>query len=455
MSGWLARLSLRWRLMALGIAGVAGALVIAGLLLYAATSASLRQATEQEARSSATDVASLVNAGRLPQPVPVSGALVVQVLDSRNRVVGGSATADRLTSLVTAAQRAQLSSGAVLEIPGNRAGVSGSLLAVGVPAGPGAARVLVVAAVPTVDLETSRRVLRTLMLVFFPLFLLLIALIAYRVVGLALRPVDRLRQGAERIGDSADLTERLPVLAARDEISALATTLNEMLARLSAAHDKQRTFVADAAHELRSPLASLQTQLEVAQHVGEGGELPAELLPDVQRLAALVEDLLVLARSGTEAGPVRTEDLGLGSVVDDVLTRYAGARVPVRRSAAPGSRSGADPVVVASRDDVERALANLVDNAVRHATGSVTVSVDSGERTARVVVRDDGGGIPQADLERVFDRFARLDEGRARDSGGSGLGLAITRELLRRNGARVWLEDGSPGVRAVVAFDLA
>jgi signal transduction histidine kinase len=110
-------------------------------------------------------------------------------------------------------------------------------------------------------------------------------------------------------------------------------------------------------------------------------------------------------------------------------------------------------VVVAARDDVERALANLVDNAVRHAVHEVTVSVVSSRGATRLIVRDDGGGIPAADRERVFDRFARLDEARARDSGGSGLGLAITRELLRRNGASVWLEEASPGVKAVVSFD--
>jgi signal transduction histidine kinase len=161
--------------------------------------------------------------------------------------------------------------------------------------------VLVVAAVPTADLETSRRVLRTLMLVFFPVFLALLALIAWRVIGSALRPVEALREGADRIGEAADPTERLPVGQARDEISALATTLNRMLARLTTANEQQRSFVVDAAHELRSPLASLQTQLEVADRVGEGGDLPADVLPEVRRLSALVEDLLVLARSGQDA----------------------------------------------------------------------------------------------------------------------------------------------------------
>jgi signal transduction histidine kinase len=268
---------------------------------------------------------------------------------------------------------------------------------------------------------------------------------------MALRPVDRLRQGAERIGDSADLSERLPVLASRDEISALATTLNQMLGRLSAANDTQRAFVADAAHELRSPLASLQTQLEVAQRVGEGGDLPGDLLPEVQRLTQLVEDLLMLARSGPDAPHPTTQQLRLVDVVDDVVRRYAGARVPVRRGPSRRGRPE-DAVALAAREDVQRALANLVDNAVRHAAHEVTVTVEGTPGAPALVVRDDGSGVPESQRERVFDRFARLDEARARDSGGSGLGLAITRELLRRNGARVWLEDGAPGLKAVVEF---
>ncbi len=446
----LARLGLRSRLMAVGLVGVAGALVLGGLLLYAAVAVSLDRATVGEARSSADDVARLVEQDRLPDPVPVSGALVVQVLDGRNRVVAASATADRLTSIVTRAEAARLAAGGSFVVPGNRTGLSGELRLAAHEAGPADDRVLVVAGVPTADLQTSQRALRTLMLVFFPLFLLLLAVIAWWVIGRTLRPVEELRRGAARIGESGDPTERLPVLPTHDEISALATTLNDMLARLASSSAKQRTFVADAAHELRSPLATMRTQLEVAQRVGEGGDLPADLLPEVGRLAALVEDLLVLARSGSEAGARDRAPVELGEVVRAVAARYAVARVPV--VVAPPSGAAAEGAVVeVDRGDLERALGNLVDNAVRHASSRVTLGWQgTGELRAWVV--DDGNGVPAHERERVFDRFARLDEARARDSGGSGLGLSITRELLRRNGARVWVEDATPGLRAVVAF---
>jgi signal transduction histidine kinase len=481
MSGRFARLGLRSRLMAVGLAGVAGALVVGGLLLYAAMSAALDRATVQEARASAQDVASMVDAGRLPDPVPVSGALVVQVLDERNRVVGGSATADRLTALVTPVEAERLASGGTFVTAGNRAGLSGQLRLVGIEAGPDGGRVLVVAGVPTADLETSRQTLRRLMLVFFPAFLAVLAVIAWWVIGRTLRPVEQLRQGAARIGESADPGERLPVLPARDEVSALATTLNDMLGRLHSANVAQRAFVADAAHELRSPLATMRTQLEVADRLGEGGELARELLPEVGRLSALVEDLLVLARSGSEAGPPARERVDVAEVLAALQARYGAARVPVRvhgpsggadieaadteaagtkaagTKAADTDRVAADPSagVLASRDDLVRALGNLVDNAVRHARTGVVLDWEAEADGILLTVADDGSGIPAADRERVFDRFTRLDDARDRDSGGIGLGLPITRALLRRNGGRVWLEDARPGVRAIVTLPFA
>ena len=448
MSRW-SRLGVRSRLLAVGVAGVAVALLVGGLALYAAVAVTLDRAAASGAQGAAREVAALVEAGRLPDPVPVSGAQVVQVLDSQQRVVGGSVAADRLTPLVTEAEAARVAGGGTVWVPGNRAGRSGELLVGGVRADSGGETVLVVAAVPTADLETSQRVLRTLLLVFYPLFLLALAAVAWRVIGQALRPVEELRHGAERIGGGTDTDRRLPVPPTRDEIAALATTLNRMLSRLADAQAQQRAFVADAAHELRSPLASMRTQLEVAARLGEGGSLPDGLLPELERLTALVEDLLVLARAGDDRTTRPAEDVDVDEVLTRVAGRYAAARVPVLVADA-GGRS---PVVArVSRPDLERALGNLVDNAVRHAATQVTLAARTTASGAELTVTDDGHGIPEAERERVFDRFARLDEARDRDSGGTGLGLAITRELLRRSGAAVRLEDARPGARAVVVL---
>ena len=454
MSGRWSRLGLRPRLLVVGVAGVAVALLLGGLLLYAVMTAALNRAVEREARVTAQEVAALVDAGRLPDVVPVTGAQVVQVLDDQYRVVAGSASADRLTPLVSADELGRLAGDGSITVPGSRTGLSGELQVAAVEAGPATGRLTVVAALPTADLETSQQVLGRLLLVFFPLFLAALAVVAWRVIGSALRPVEELRHGAEQIGGGSS-AERLPVPPTRDEVAALATTLNGMLDRLAGAQAKQQAFVADAAHELRSPLASMRTQLEVAARLGDGGDLPAGVLPEVERLSALVEDLLVLARAGDDTSTRPAEDIDALDLLEHVARRYAAARVPVCVDV-PAHRPGyVPPAVRAPRGEVVRAVGNLVDNAVRHAATGVSLAARTRGALVELTVTDDGHGIPEQERERVFDRFARLDEARDRDSGGSGLGLAITRELVRRSGGTVRLEDAAPGVRAVVSLPRA
>jgi signal transduction histidine kinase len=258
-------------------------------------------------------------------------------------------------------------------------------------------------------------------------------------IGRTLGPVEGLRAGAARIsGTGRD--ERLPVPDTADEVHALAVTLNDMLDRLATSRERQRTFVADAAHELRSPLASMHTQLEVAQRLGEGGDLPADLLADVQRLSRMVEDLLLLARAGAdERAPSRRESFDAVPLLGEVAGRYAAARVPVR------STDGPAVYVSADREELRRALSNLVDNGARHAATEVVLAAEVRDGQALLTVTDDGPGIPPAERQRVFDRFTRLDDARSRDAGGSGLGLAIVRELLRRSGGTITLTDTAQG----------
>ncbi len=459
------RLGLRWRLMVIGLAGLTVSLAAAGTVLYAVLSANLHGTLADDARRAADEVATLAAQRRLPDPVPVSGALVVQVLDADLRVITGSALADRLTPLVTRDDVAESQQGESVVVPGSRTGLADRLLVATRQVGPADDRLTVIAAVPVGDAEVTLIHVRTSLLIGLPLLLAVLGMIAWRVIGSALQPVEQLRQGAERIGARTGHRERLPVPVARDEIQALAITLNGMLVRLAQLHERQRGFVADAAHELRSPLASLHTQLEVADRLGEGGELPAELLPQVGRLSRLVEDLLVLARTDSGALPHRTEPVDLSDLVTDVATGYAAARVPVAvsASAAPpagtvSDRAGDTSLVVrANLDEVRRAIANLVDNAVRHARTEVTLRAQATPTGAELRVVDDGHGIPHDQRERVFDRFTRLQESRDRDSGGSGLGLPIARELLRRNGADVQLGDpaAGSGTEAVVTWPRA
>jgi signal transduction histidine kinase len=241
----------------------------------------------------------------------------------------------------------------------------------------------------------------------------------------------------------------------QDEIHRLAVTLNDMLARIETARARQRAFVADAAHELRSPLTNMRTQLEVAQRLGERTDWPTvsdDLLADTERLARLVEDLLLLARSddpaAAEAARRAAVPVELGELLAGVSARYPSPPVVLRTPAAPCWVLG-DP------DALHRVVANLVDNAVRHARTRVVLAARAEGRERVVAVTDDGPGIPAADRERVFDRFTRLDDARARDAGGAGLGLAIVRELVRRHGGAVRLSDAGPGLRAEIRLAAA
>jgi signal transduction histidine kinase len=442
----LQRLSLRARLMALGVAGVALALALGSLVLYAVLTFTVNRTVDDGAFASARAVAAMVSDNTIPNPLPVSGSQVVQVINGSGAVISASVSADRLTPLLRPPELAKALAGERISIPGARIGLEGTMRAIAIHAGPPSASRSVIVAVPVTDVEQSQNVLRvTLLLAYTPLVVIM-ALIAWRVIGSTLRPVETLRSGAERISGS-DQDERLAVPESADEIRALALTLNDMLDRLAASRGRQRAFVADAAHELRSPLTSMRTQLEVAQHLGEGGELATDLLADVTRLSALVEDLLLLARAGSDTShpPVR-ESVDVRAVLVETVDRYAGARVPV--SVADGAAVYAN----VNSGELRRVLANLVDNAVRHAGSKVDLAVRAEGGGAVLTVIDDGPGIPRDERERVFERFARLDDARDRDAGGTGLGLAIVRELLRRSDGSISLQDNpaGPGLAAVV-----
>ncbi len=441
-------LTLRARLMLIGLGGVAAALLVGGAAFYAALTFAVDRTLDNEALASANEVAALVDARQLPSPVPVSGAQVVQVVDADHRVVGGSVTADRLTPLLRRDELATALGGAAVVVPGSRAALSTPLRVRAVAAGPSNARVSVLVALPVGDVLASRAALRRGLLIVFPLVLAVMAAVAWRVIGSTLRPVEQLRADAERIS-GASRSERLAVPAASDEVRALAVTLNSMLDRLSAARARQRSFVADAAHELRSPLTSIRTQLEVAERLGEGGSLPAELLLDVERLTRLVEDLLLLARVDADSrGPAGQERFEVAGLLTEVAAGQKGARVPLRVLC-----EGA-PELVGDRDELRRACQNLLDNAVRHASSAVELEASSVGEEVRLVVRDDGPGLTLDERERVFERFARLDDARGRSQGGTGLGLPIARELVARAGGTLTFDDAPPpwSLQAVVSL---
>jgi len=238
--------------------------------------------------------------------------------------------------------------------------------------------------------------------------------------------VERIRQQVSEIS-TADLSERVAVPPAGDEISRLARTMNAMLARIEAGHTAQRRFVGDASHELRSPLATVTTALELAStraDVLKPTVVAQTLLPEAHRMQHLVEDLLLLARADENALPLHLSDVDLDDVLDTEARRLrAGGRIQVHCTVPAVRVRGDGP-------QLGRVVRNLADNAARHARTQVTLTASTRDGWAVVVIADDGPGIPEPDRARIFDRFMRLDTDRGRSAGGTGLGLAIVAEIV-------------------------
>ena len=594
---WWRRRGLRARVTLTAALGLIVAFTAADLLLFNALRVSLTNSVDDYARSGATEVAALIEADRLPDPVPVAaGTITIQVLGPFGNITDVSPDADLLVPIVPVdqAQALAASGGAVL-VHGGPFDMPSLLRVAVVPAGGGQ---LVIAAVPFSEASGSLNVVARALVIFTPVLFLAFTWAIWLVTGSTLRPIGALRRGAARVTATA-MPSDLPVPEARDEVRSLALTLNDMLSRLAAAQQRQRALVSDTAHELRSPIASIRTQLEVALDFPDGQDWETtarDVHADVLRLARLAEDLLLLARLDEQAGLAaagatggrpgggdaarRGQPVDLDSLSRSVVSRYADARVPVtvaspgsdaspgpdaspgsdassRSDASPGPNTGLGPdassgpdtgpgpgpasspppepspvpeparagagrgaeatapaaprtaaatgpvtradavtdeelapgagtlapapgaenvdgdavFVNGDRERLERLLVNLVDNAARYAKSSVTVEVQRSGAWAELSVTDDGPGIAAAERERVFDRFARLDDARSRDgdeAAGAGLGLAIVRATAQAYGGTARLEpapsadapagelaEPATGLRAVVRLPLA
>jgi signal transduction histidine kinase len=448
---WWAQQSLRARLTLIATALFTLAVATGTVLVLVLQHKSLVRVLDASAQKTATDIARQIQQGKQSTTVvPTAGGVFeVQVVDAGNNVIATSPGADRFVPILDPDQVRMVRAGARLDIDSP---ISDTRLRV-LGASVGDETVLVVTDLKQID--DSLRILTRVALIGGPLAVLLMAVATYSVVALTLRPVATLRHGAADITAAGLADQRLPVSSAQDEIHRLAVTLNAMLDRIDAATKHQRTFVGDAAHELRSPLASLRVQLEVAKRLGPAEDWPAlvdDVLVDVDRLDRLVEDLLALARQDEAGGmPRRSEPVAMAELVETVVAGYRHARVPVTITASTPATVDGDP------DGLRRVAVNLVDNAVRHARSEVTVGLEAGMLAGRPTVTlritDDGTGIPAAERERVFDRFYRLAASRSRESGGTGLGLPIVRDTVRAHGGTVRLTsrpDARPGLQANV-----
>lgn len=440
VSGWWASRSLAWRVtliatVALALGLVTGAVGLATLFFH-----SRLDAVDANVRTETATLTSLLRSGQLPDPLPVPAGqpLLAQVIDASGQVQASSPAASREVPLLLPAELRAQESGVPFTTTRSSLG-SAPLRVIVTASQSNGAPVDVVSAVPFTDVGgTLAAMLRTLVIAV-PVVLLAAAIATWLAVTSALRPVDELRAAAEEVAASpGQQPPRLPEPPSRDELARLASTLNRMLERLHLSAEQQRSFVADAAHELRSPIAAIRTQLEVALSTPTDAAgwavVGADVLDDVKRVGTLAEDMLMLARLDSGASLRR----GLVDLDDLFGLRTRPLWVD------------GDPVAL------RRAFDNLVANAERHAQQDVSVTGERVDNDVLITIDDDGAGIAPIDRERVFERWLRLDDARARDDGGAGLGLAIARAVARTHGGDVTLAD-SPlgGVRAQLRLPAA
>ncbi|MEU4728398.1 ATP-binding protein [Streptomyces sp. NPDC023588] len=422
---------------------VAAALALASFALLGLLEANLLRNAENDARRQAETVAQLAATGKLGRVRPPGrGVEFVQVVGADGRVLFASPNLMGVPAFPPPAPGApatRLHTWKVRPLgEGHRQRVA--QVVTDTPDG----MAVVYAGASLRDADAADDTTTAALFIGMPLLLATVALVTWRVTGHALRPVEAIRAEVAEISDR-DLHRRVPVPATRDEVARLAETMNATLDRLEASGIRQRQFIADASHELRSPITVLRTQLEVALAVRDPElwpELIGGALEDIERLQHLTADLLLLARIDA-APPVSAAPLDLTALVREAVDCRLGDRVPVH------VRLEAGVEVTAGALWLGRVVTNLVDNAQRYAARRVEVTLRTTggprPRTAVLEVLDDGPGIPAADRERVFERFTRLDDSRSRDHGGAGLGLAIARDLSTHHGGTLTAEDSAEG----------
>lgn len=282
--------------------------------------------------------------------------------------------------------------------------------------------------------------LRQLLAVAIPAALALAGLGGWLLAGSALAPSERVRRKVDGIIQSGDLSRRVSADLPEDEIGRLAHTFDRLLERTEQSMQRERQFAADASHELRSPLTVLKGEISVALSRTRSAEayrdVLAELELSVDEMSVIVEDLLTLTRASAREASARHEIVDVGGLVAVVIERLGGI-AEARRIRLLGPAAGGEPARVrGDRVRLQRAITNLVDNALRYTSegGSIEARVSVQNAEVRVDVQDTGIGIAPEHIDRVFDRFFRADAARARESGGTGLGLAIAKAIVESHG---------------------
>jgi heavy metal sensor kinase len=443
------RLPIRVRVTAAFALAMAAVLAASGWFLYARLDSHLSRALDHELQVRAQDVASLVRqpgatlAGNRGSRLVERGESFAQLTDAKGHVLD----ATRPLAAAPLLSAAELRAAVHHPIYTDRRTVPGldepsRLLATSVTRA-GRNLILVVGATRGDSSETLAAFRHELLLAG-PIALVLASLAGYLLAGLSLRQVESMRRRAAAI--SADTPgRRLPVPPTGDELERLAKTLNEMLERLEAALDRERDFVADAGHELRTPLALLRTELELAaRHGATAAELREAVQAssqEVERLAQLAEGLLLIARSDGGKLALNVETLDLADVSNAVATRFEWRAAAEQRMLVADVEAGTE--VRGDRLRLEQALSNIVDNALRHGECDVRLALVSSNGAIELHVSDEGPGFPARFLEHAFERFTRAE--RARGGPGAGLGLAIAQAIAEAHGGQVRAANGRNG----------
>jgi len=307
--------------------------------------------------------------------------------------------------------------------------------------------VAIITTAPTYLQSQVEQTFAWLLAIGVPVLLVLAGGTVWLVTGRALRPVEQIRAAVTAI-TSADPSQRVPEPGTDDEIGRLARTMNDMQARLDDAAARQRRFVADASHELRSPLTAIRTGLEVGlSHPDRAPwpEIAGRAVRQSQRLEQLIAGLLVLAKADAHQLAARRQPVDLAALLADLAATTPAPGIGIELSVPPGTTTAGNP------EDLSRMFRNLLDNAVRYACRRVLITAAARPEGIVVEIADDGPGIPEEERERVFGRFVRLDASREQASGSAGLGLAIAREIATAHGATIVLTEApGGGTRAVV-----
>jgi signal transduction histidine kinase len=440
----------RFRVTALATLAVLAVLVATSIGLVAAERRSLSDDVRETITQRADELAGMVATNHLPPTLLDNEDTRAQVVTLDGRVLSGTPS---LRSVAPISAPPPLGRPEVLrtvrQLPAGDGVFRVLSRRVSGPHGP----VVVHVAGALDDVQQSSRVLAAGLAVSVPAVTAVLAVLVWGLVGRTLRPVEALRSEVAAISGT-DLARRVPQPAGDDEIARLARTMNAMLDRVEQATARQRRFVADASHELRSPLTRIRSELEVDLAHPDTADPTAGLrsaLGEIGGLQRLVEDLLQLARSDAGAMGVRRRLVDL----DDIVLREAG------RLRAQGwvkvDCSGVSAAQVAGdAEQLGRAVRNLADNAARYADQQVILTLAEQDHRAVLTVADDGPGIPPEHHQRVFERFTRLDQARSQATGGVGLGLAIVADIVQRHHGTITIDPHhQPGARFIITLPTA